>query len=526
MRFFNLLSFRLFALIFLILTVLSIGFSLYFISIESAQYEEIARQCAQRTSDIIANSTRNAMILNQKESAYEIMKSVAKQEAIKEICLYAKNGVIIFSTNEEEIGEKVGMTNRACSPCHTPAGELKEEPSESWHQIFINENGSRTLGFLRPIKNEQSCYISSCHYHKADVSYLGVLCVAMSLEQMDILLEENQARMISTNIAITIILGLITGVFLWMGVHVPVKKLITGTREVSSGNLDYTIKTTGKDEMGILARSFNVMTADLRKAKDEITEWSNQLESRVKEKSLELEKTQDRNLQIEKMASLGQLSATVAHELNNPMAGILTYSKLIQKKLNKDQITEEEKSSILKHLKMIETESARSGNIVKNMLLFSRQEAIDIKPEQINSIIESSLDLIDHHLKLNNIHLEKDFGKDLPLVNVDENQIKQALLALYVNAVEAMENEGTLTVRTRWMRSGHHVSIFVQDTGKGIPESVKSQIFEPFFTTKNAVKGVGLGLASIYAIIQKHKGEISVESEAEQGSIFEIKLFL
>jgi two-component system NtrC family sensor kinase len=348
----------------------------------------------------------------------------------------------------------------------------------------------------------------------------------MSLEKMDVLVEENRARMISTNIAITLILGLVAGVFLWLGVHIPVNRLIRGTREISSGNLSYQIDEVSKDEMGILAHSFNEMTKDLRAAKEEITTWSNQLEKRVKEKTEELKNTQTRNLQIEKMASLGQLSATVAHELNNPMAGILTYSKLIQKKMNKEVLADEEKKSILKHLKMIEDESARSGDIVKNMLLFSRQDEIHVKLQPIDKLILSSLDLIEHHLKLNNIQLETDFPKNLPEVYVDENQIKQALLALYVNAVEAMENEGTLSVKTNWNKSGGYISIFISDNGKGIPDSVKSQIFEPFFTTKNAVKGVGLGLASVYAIIERHGGEISVESQVDIGTTFEIKLFL
>jgi two-component system NtrC family sensor kinase len=304
----------------------------------------------------------------------------------------------------------------------------------------------------------------------------------------------------------------------------PVKTIIKGTREVSSGNLENAIRITGKDEMGVLARSFNEMTGELKKAKEEITIWSNQLENRVKEKTEELEKTQKRNLQIEKMASLGQLSATVAHELNNPIAGILTYSKLIQKKLHKDNISEEDKNSILKHLKMIETESARSGEIVKNMLLFSRQEAINVKSQQLNEIVEASINLVNHHLRLHNITLVKDLQEDLPLVEVDDNQIKQALLALYVNAVEAMESDGILTVRTRRKKIQNFVSIFVEDSGKGIPESVKSQIFEPFFTTKNEVKGVGLGLASVYAIVQRHGAEINVYTELEKGTTFEIRI--
>jgi len=524
MRFYDLLSFRLFVLIFLILTVLTIGFSLYYMKIESQQYSEYAQQWAERTSRIVTGSTRTSMLQNHKEGTYEIMRSIVEQQGIEKIRLYNKSGLVVYSTDENEIGEQARMSDIICAPCHTTSGTLRDTTTSVRYNIYTGPQGYREMSYIEPIKNERSCYEAACHAHSKNETYMGVLWVVLSLENMDSVVQQNRARMISTNIAITLLLALAVGFFIWIWVHLPVKTIIKGTREVSSGNLENAIRISGRDEMGVLARSFNEMTGELKKAKEEITIWSNQLEDRVKDKTEELEKTQKRNLQIEKMASLGQLSATVAHELNNPIAGILTYSKLIQKKLQKDGISGEDKNSILKHLKMIETESARSGEIVKNMLLFSRQEAINVKSQQLNDIVEASINLVSHHLKLHNIILVKDLQEDLPLVEVDDNQIKQALLALYVNAVEAMENEGTLTVRTRRKKIQNFVSVFVQDSGKGIPESVKSQIFEPFFTTKNEVKGVGLGLASVYAIVQRHGAEINVYTELEKGTTFEIRI--
>ena len=524
MRIYDLLSFRLFILIFLILTVLTIGFSLYYIKIESQQYSEYAQQWAERTSRIVTGSTKSSMLQNHKERTYAIMRSIVEQQGIEKIRLYNKSGLIVYSTDEKEISHQARMSDAICAPCHTTDGTLRDTTSSVRSNIFTGSQGYREMSYIEPIKNEKSCYEASCHAHSKSETYMGVLWVVLSLEKMDAVVQQNRARMISTNIIITLLLALAVGFFIWIWVHLPVKNMIKGTREVSSGNLDNAIKITGKDEMGVLARSFNEMTGELKKAKEEITIWSNQLENRVKEKTEELEKTQKRNLQIEKMASLGQLSATVAHELNNPIAGILTYSKLIQKKLHKDALGEDDKDSILKHLKMIETESARSGEIVKNMLLFSRQEAINVQAQQVNEIVDASINLVSHHLTLHNIHLIKDLQEDLPLVEVDENQIKQALLALYVNAVEAMDSDGTLTVKTRRKKIQNFVSVFVQDTGKGIPESVRSQIFEPFFTTKNEVKGVGLGLASVYAIVQRHGAEINVYTELEKGTTFEIRI--
>lgn len=525
MRLFRLLSFRLFILIFFILAILSFLVSYFQLKSQSQNYLMMITAYGMRASELINGSTRHSMLLNHKEDTYHIIRTLAEQHGIEKIRIYNKSGTIIFSADDSEIGHTVDMQDEACYMCHKPSGDIIQEPlTNERRRIFSRSDGSRSLGFVTSIRNEESCYQAECHFHKRDVVILGTLDVILSLKETDEIIELERSQMITANIAVTLFLALAVGIFIWFFVHIPVRKLIFGTKEISSGNLDNQIDVNGKDEIGILASSFNEMTAELRKAKEEITAWSDRLEQRVRDKTMELENTQKRNLQIEKMASLGQLSATVAHELNNPIAGILTYSKLIQKKLNKEYLSDEDKQSILKNLKMIEAESARSGDIVKNMLLFSRQEAIDMKPKQINEIIDASIELISHHLQLHNISLELKYTENLPLINVDENQIKQALLALCVNAVEAMENEGKLTIQTELHHSEKNIYIYVKDTGKGMTDEIKSQIFEPFFTTKNEVKGVGLGLSSVYAIINKHQGDILVESELYKGTTFLIKL--
>ncbi len=526
MRLYRLLSFKLFLLVFIILTILSVGFSLYYISMESQQYQVLLRQCAKRSAAIVSASTRNAMLANHKEDTYAIIDAIARQQAISKIYLMDKTGKVVYSTVPAEIGTQMAQNDRDCQTCHRGDGINRKAENQDVELFNIQEtnNGYRELHYIEPILNETSCYTSGCHAHRADQSYLGILTLTMPLQTLDEVVAENRQRLVTTSIAITLILGLAVGGSLWFFVHVPVQRLIQGTREISAGNLDHKINYNVRDEVGILADSFNQMTQDLKYAKEEITNWSNQLEERVRQKTEELERTQQRNLQIEKMASLGQLSATVAHELNNPMAGILTYSKLIQKKIQKNSLSPDEKEQVLKYLRMIEGESQRSGEIVKNMLLFSRQDATDKKPSDLNRIIEGSVELIMHHLKLNNIELKKNLQPDLPQIKVDENQIKQALLALYVNAVEAMEDSGTLTLRSEYHRSDRMVCIYVEDNGRGIPEKVRDQIFEPFFTTKNAVKGVGLGLSAVYAIVQRHHGQINFESEIDKGTKFRIDL--
>ena len=173
---------------------------------------------------------------------------------------------------------------------------------------------------------------------------------------------------------------------------------------------------------------------------------------------------------------------------------------------------------------MIESESERSGDIVKNMVLFSRKETLRIKPYDLNQVVDSSIDLIAHHLQLNNIKLERDYQTDLPKVKLDENQIKQALLALYMNAVEAMEGEGCLTLTTEYDPIEEHIIILISDTGHGITEEDQRKIFDPFFTTKEVGEGTGLGLALSYGIIREHDGSIALESEVDQGTTFIVRL--
>lgn len=525
MRALKLISFRLFILIIFVLSVFTFIESYLQIKTQRENYEEMVVSWGMRACSLIQGVLSQAMISDTKKEAYKLIESVASQGAIEKIRIYNKKGKIIFSSAAEEINRTVDMHNEACFMCHKSEDDVIKEPITSERKrIYNSQKGYRLLGVVGAIKNNESCYNSDCHYHDKNESLLGTLDVILSLKETDQILEEETSLMISNNISITLILALLVGGFLWVFVHIPVKRLTKATKAISSGNLDYNIKMYSNDEIGQLSHSFNKMTEDLKAAKHEITNWSIELENRVHEKTEELKKTQERILQIEKMASLGKLSATVAHEINNPLAGILTYSKLIQRKLRKENKTEKDIETILKNLEMIETESDRCGNIIKNLLLFSRKHDIEIHKNDLNNVIDSSLQLIDHHLHLHNIRVQKVFDRMMPEVYLDQNLIKQSLLAIYLNAIEAMDSEGILKVETRYRPNEKKAEIIVQDNGRGMSDEIKKSIFEPFFTTKKEVKGVGLGLATVYGIVKKHHGEIIVDSEINKGTTFKIKL--
>lgn len=273
MRIFRLLSFKLFVVICIILTSLSFLISYYLLQSESKRYTQMITECGMRVSEIVRSSTRNSMLFDRKEDTYNIIRTIAQRKEIEKIRIYNKNGTIIFSADENEINHTVDMQNEACYMCHKKEGDFIIEPQTSERRrIFKKVDGTRLLGFVTPIKNEESCYTSDCHFHNKDELILGTLDVIMSLKDTDEYLSQERSKMISTSIALTLFLALTVGALIWFLVHVPVRKMTLATKEITAGNLDHKIDSSTKDEIGLLATSFNKMTMDLKDAKKEITE--------------------------------------------------------------------------------------------------------------------------------------------------------------------------------------------------------------------------------------------------------------
>jgi PAS domain S-box-containing protein len=238
----------------------------------------------------------------------------------------------------------------------------------------------------------------------------------------------------------------------------------------------------------------------------------------------DLKEAQEQVIASEKLASLGKLSATIAHEINNPLAVVLTYVRLMMKLSQLDRFTPERLQDIRRYLNIMESETARCGEIVKNLLTFSRQSKMTIGTHSLEDIIDKTLILISHDLEMKEIRLVKDIPSHLPKIRCDFKQIQQALLNLVGNASEAMTTGGTLTVRADISKDGESVEVVVSDTGCGIPEEDLKNIFEPFFTTKEEGRGVGLGLSVVYGIIARHNGSLEVKSTPGKGSDFKIRL--
>lgn len=285
--------------------------------------------------------------------------------------------------------------------------------------------------------------------------------------------------------------------------------------------MGHQIPLDSRDE---LAASFNRMSNQLREAHQEITNWTHTLEARVEQKTLELKRAHDHMLQAETMVSIGKLAAIVAHEINNPLAGILTYAKLLKKWMVRKDWDAERREQIRSSLELIESESRRCGEIVKNLMMFARSAPMNLDWADLNSVLTRCVRLVQHQAEVNNIQLQLDLAEDLPAVRCDPAQMEQVVLALVMNAIEAAHGGGTVRLSSRFKSEAGDVYIRVQDDGSGIAPEILPQLFEPFFTTKEAGRGVGLGLAISHSIVERHNGRIELQSEVGRGTTFTVTL--
>jgi two-component system NtrC family sensor kinase len=464
------------------------------------------------------------MLLNRREDIDHIIRTVGNEPGIEAVRIYNKKGVITFSSDAHEVGTVVSFSSNACNACHTPDASTVLPASTNLTRIFQSERHYRVIGMITPINNEPSCATAACHAHPASQTVLGVLDVMMPLQEFDESLAELKTVQYTNALVLVLVVTLFAGVFIWLMVNIPVKKLIRGTEEIRAGRLEHKIQIQSNDEIGLLAESFNLMTDDLLRAQEELKRWAHTLEQRVQEKTEELRRTQANMIQVEKMVSLGTLAATVAHELNNPLEGVLTYAKLLKRTVQQSVLEKNVKQQLESELTIIADEVARCGNIVKNLLLFSRQKIGEFREVDLVQVLSQSFKLIDHMLKINNTRLETRVTATATTLVADPSQLEQAFLALAINAVEAMPGGGTLRVEITDEPATDALRITFTDTGVGIQEEDLPHIFEPFYTTKRDGKGTGLGLAVTYGIIERHGGTIHLRSRVHEGTTVTITL--
>ena len=356
---------------------------------------------------------------------------------------------------------------------------------------------------------------------------LGVLDIIYPLDNIESTLRSNTYSVFSLSFGFIILAGILVSYLVHRLVYLPLNDLDNGAERLAAGDLENTIPVRSKDEFGHLARSFNSMTKALRKSRVDLEDWGRTLEQKVEEATHELHKAQAESARSEKLASVGLLAAGIAHELNNPLTGVLTFSYLVRKNLPDDSPDAED-------LDLVIRETKRCASIIRRLLDFSREKTPEKTFSNLNVQIEDTVQLVAQAAQLNNIEIAMDLDEELPAIWLDENLIKQVIMNMLVNAQHAIKSEGRIYIRSRLIGAGDcpesieepgdMAEITITDTGSGIPDDDLQRIFDPFFTTKGVGKGTGLGLSVSHGTIEAHGGLIEVESAVGKGTEFRIYL--
>lgn len=303
----------------------------------------------------------------------------------------------------------------------------------------------------------------------------------------------------------------------------PIKEVINNIKEIAAGNFSKMIAVRSNDEIGELAKGFNQMAVSLTKSCDKLEQWTRELESRVQDRTKELQEAQTHLIQTEKLAATGKLAAGVAHEINNPIGIILNRIECLAMEAKESGLSPE----VMNDLKVISAHAKRVSKIVGGLLAFSRETARDSGLEQINvnNVLEKAVILFDRLALQKGVQIEKRFSPNLSPIMGDSQKLEQAMVNLIDNALDASTRGGRIIIESKKkFRNDYFIQIVVSDTGCGIPKENLGKIFDPFFTTKEVGKGTGLGLAVCYGIIKDHHGKIEVKSGAGRGADFTITI--
>ena len=519
-----------FKVVFYLALALTLAMLVFTVLVVRHQRDELMREAVSHVaqiSDVIKKSTRFAMLTNQPAYVDNIIRDVGNQGSIAKVRILSKDGTIIHSTYLPEIGLKVDRKAEACIICHRSDAPLEPPPQTQRSRIFTTPEGRRMLGSMDVFRNEPSCYSANCHVHSKAQSVLGVLDIVYSLDDIDHKMRTNAITMAALSLGFILIAALSVGFFVHRLVYVPLRDLETGAKRLSSGDMGQMIPVRSDDEFGQLAATFNSMTVALRKSEEELREWGHTLEQKVEKRTQELRIAEAETARSEKLASVGLLAAGIAHELNNPLTGVLTFTTLLRKKLPDGNPDAED-------LDLVIRETKRCAAIIRRLLDFAREKTPEKKFANLNQVIEDTARIIERPASFRDIEIAMDLDPELPQVWVDADLIKQVIMNMLVNAQHAIEHEGSITVRTRrcpqprspeqGMEPVPMVEIAVIDTGCGIPEKNLKRIFDPFFTSKEVGKGTGLGLSVSHGIVKAHGGVIEVESLVGRGSTFRIYL--
>jgi two-component system NtrC family sensor kinase len=532
----NYLKFRssIYSRVVYVITILSlilfVSFGVIFKSVNEEYMKTVIRESGNNIGYLVEGSLYRSMLENDKSALQYTLDIINTMPGIDEVNMYNSNHELAYTSFSTDTKSH---SNPNCSNCHSDIESMFPRKEKSYSIIDVNsecsmnqnDNSHRHLLIRSPILNEKSCYTSSCHAHNQSEEVLGSLIIKIPLKDLDSAVKKSSTEFYLLATLTTILLVSFLIFFTNKKIKNPLNAIVKASLAVANGdkNTRLEIKPNQLDDMRMVSQAFNEMLDNLQSATNELQNWSQQLEYKVQKKTEELGAAQSELIHIERIASLGKLSLSVAHEINNPLSGILIYTKLVYKQLSNQDIDPVKKELMLRQLALIENETKRCGNIVKGLLDFSRKDQDDFEPKNIHQVLKETFDLMTHPMKIANIHFYTDFSAKADLIYCSPNQIKQACIAILVNASEAVTENGEVLLKTKNLNEDS-IRIEITDNGKGIASEDIPHIFEPFFSTKQNSSGHGLGLAIVHGIIQNHKGKIDVQSEQGKGTTISITI--
>ena len=520
----NTLAFRLtWTLLIALVPMLSV-LSLVQVKLQEQFSTDCARTNGLSLSEGLFGALHRSMLNNDRDGLRAEVRSITAKSPNLRVRIYNKDGEIVFSSLAVEEGSRVDVKSEACVKCHAAGRPLERLPPGERTRTF-DLDGHPALGIIRPIENEPGCSTSACHAHAPATRLLGVLDVTLIMTPVEESRRWTAILTIFTAVVGVLAAVVVVSVVVRRAVHAPLFRLIDTLDRLRAGDWKVRHGHESTLEFARLGSAVNDTARDLEVANAELVEWAHRLERRVERKTEELERAQHSIVQVERMASLGKLAAVVAHEINNPLSSVVTYSRLLLKRAEGERATHLSDAETKEILEGIASESARCGNIVSNLLLFARRTGTRMEDTDVNGLATRVLFLLKHKMALASVDSVMHLASDLGHVYCDAGQAEQALLALCVNAIEAMPSGGSLTVST-FVEPPAGVRFEVSDSGVGIAPDVLPHIYEPFFTTSQngEGKGLGLGLSVVYGIVQHHGGTISVRSAPGEGTTFTVIL--
>lgn len=470
---------------------------------------------AEQVADIINQCTYDSMLKNDKAGLYQMIGRIAKSDDIEHIRLIDKKGKVIFSNISGESGSVIGKHADECVMCHNAANPGIVASSMDRSRLITTRSGKEALGFTKAIYNQSACFTASCHFHVKEDTVLGLLDISISLEMLRKKSHEYRLEFIMLSCLLLLMIGMLVTIMTHYLVDIPVQRLVRHSSLVAAGNLEARVPVSSRDELGELSETINSMTESLGKADRELKGWADSLEHKVEERSREIMLMEEQLRRSEKLASLGTLSAGVAHEINNPLTGILLYASILKSDKRLDP-------ALAPDVERVISETQRCAGIVKDLLEFSRESSPEKEAIDIETILDEIVTFFHKQPDFRNILISKNYGLNLPRISVDPNQIRQVFMNLVINAGHAMPNGGELEIATYQSADGQQVCAAFKDSGDGITEENLARIFDPFFTTKST--GTGLGLSISYGIIENNGGKIEASSRFGEGATFTVML--